>query len=185
MRAPAEARFLRAALAAGLLLAACGGSTKAEVSTSTVVSSSPPVSEPTVPTGYTAAVVEVTRADGTTESYCVWLATSEAQRERGLMEVTSLGGADGMLFRFGTEQSVSFWMKDTVLPLSIAFFDADGSFVSAADMEPCAADAAGCPTYAATAPYSDALEVVQGDLARLGVDTGARLSVTGAACDPG
>ena len=46
------------------------------------------------------------RPDGTTETYCVWLAaTSPSERQQGLMKVTSLGGADGMLFRFGAEQS--------------------------------------------------------------------------------
>jgi uncharacterized membrane protein (UPF0127 family) len=186
MRAPAEAQFVRAAFAAGLLLAGCGGSSKADVSTTSmsVPVPSPAVSEPAVPTGYTAAVVQVTRADGTTESYCVWLATTEAERERGLMGVTSLGGADGMLFRFGTEQSGMFWMKDTVLPLSIAFFGGDGAFVSATDMEPCPPDVAACPTYAAAAPYADALEVVKGGLAPLGIAAGSRLVVTDAACSP-
>ena len=61
------------------------------------------------------------------------------------MGVTSLGGADGMLFRFGADHSGSFWMKDTILPLSIAFFAGDGAFVSATDMEPCPPDSESCP----------------------------------------
>ena len=55
-------------------------------------------------------------------------------------------------------------MKDTVLPLSIAFFAGDGAFVSATDMEPCPPTAESCPLYQADGPYTDAIEVVQGDL---------------------
>jgi uncharacterized membrane protein (UPF0127 family) len=130
-------------------------------------------------------VVEVTAPDGSVESYCVWLAETDAERARGLMQVTTLGGADGMLFRFGFEQSAPFWMKDTVLPLSVAFFRSDGGFVSAADMEPCPPDEPACPTYPANAPYADALEVEQGNLARLGIAEGARLRPTTEACEPG
>jgi uncharacterized membrane protein (UPF0127 family) len=191
MRAPAERAAHRAAAGVLLLvvlpltaaLAACAGSSNPSPSLTSPVSSAP-VSNGSTPTGYAAAVVEITRADGTTESYCVWLATTPAQREQGLMHVTSLGRADGMLFRFGTEQTAAFWMKDTVLPLSVGYFKGDGRFVSAADMEPCPPSEPACPTYPATAPYADALEVVQGDLARLGVADRSRLRVTGDACDP-
>jgi hypothetical protein len=75
-------------------------------------------------------------------------------------------------------------MKDTVLPLSIAFVASDGAFVSATDMEPCAPDVAACPVYGADGPYADALEVPQGQLGELGIGPGARVSVTGAACAP-
>ena len=147
-------------------------------------SSGPATSAAVVPEGFTAVVIEVTRADGTTESYCVWLAETGEQREQGLMNVTSLGGADGMLFRFGVDQNTSFWMKDTLLPLSIAFVAADGAFVSATDMEPCAPDVAACQVYGADGPYADALEVPQGQLSALGIGPGTRLRVTGAACAP-
>jgi uncharacterized membrane protein (UPF0127 family) len=100
------------------------------------------------------------------------------------MEVTSLGGADGMLFRFGGEYTGSFWMKNTVLPLSIAFFAGDGAFVSATDMEPCPPTSETCPLYQADGPYADAIEVVQGDLPSLGIGPGSRLSVTDRSCQP-
>jgi uncharacterized membrane protein (UPF0127 family) len=70
-----------------------------------------------------------------------------------------------------------------VLPLSIAFFDQGGAFVSSADMAPCtAATGSECPLYGATGPYSEALEVVQGDLGRLGAVAGGVLEVTDAQC---
>jgi len=137
-----------------------------------------------VPEGYSAVVIEVAQGDGTTEEFCVWLAESGDQRQQGLMGVTSLGGADGMLFRFGADHAGSFWMKDTILPLSIAFFAGDGAFVSATDMEPCPPGSESCPLYPADGPYADAIEVVQGDLASLGIGAGSRLSVTDRSCQP-
>jgi uncharacterized membrane protein (UPF0127 family) len=148
--------------------------------TASVSSGAPAV----VPEGYSAVVIEVAQDDGTTNELCVWLAESSDQRQRGLMEVTSLGGADGMLFRFGGGHTGSFWMKSTVLPLSIAFFAGDGAFVSATDMEPCPPASETCPLYQADGPYADAIEVVQGDLPSLGIGPGSRLSVTDRSCQP-
>ena len=147
-------------------------------------SHAPASSDGLAPDGYSAVVIEVVQDDGTTEEFCVWLAETSEQRQRGLMQVTSLGGVDGMLFRFGADHSGSFWMKDTILPLSIAFFAGDGAFVSATDMEPCPPASESCPLYQADGPYSDALEVVQGDLPTLGVGPGTRLSVTDRSCQP-
>jgi len=136
------------------------------------------------PQGFRAVVVHVRRADGRTVSYCMWLATTEPEREQGLMSVTSLGGADGMVFRFGGDQSSRFWMKDTVLPLSIAFFDQAGRFVSATDMDPCPPGTASCPTYGADGAYADALEVGQGRLSPLGIGAGSSFVVTDETCSP-
>ena len=111
---------------------------------------------------------------------CALLAETAAQQARGLMERTDLAGYDGMLFRFASDTSSSFYMKDTPLPLSIAFFDAAGQFVSTADMAPCLQQAS-CPTYGAARPYRYALEVPQGGLPRLGIGPGTRL-VAGGPC---
>lgn len=104
----------------------------------------------------------------------VAVADDAAERARGLMRVDDLGGLDGMLFAFPRDTTAPFWMKDTRLPLSVAFFDASGRFVSSADMTPCDAGA-DCPLYAPAAPYRWALEVRQGRLRELGVGPGARL----------
>jgi uncharacterized membrane protein (UPF0127 family) len=109
---------------------------------------------------------------------CALLAETSKQHERGLMGRTDLGGYDGMLFRFSADTTTSFYMKDTLIPLSIAWFGADGFFVSATDMEPCP-DKVGCPTYGAAAPYRYALEVVKGGLPALGIGPGAQLVVGG------
>jgi len=182
--APAVAVVALAAIG----LTACGGGSSDTASTTTerratVTVVVPDTASPS-PQGFRAAVIQVIRADGSMASYCVWLATTEPERERGLMEVRQLGGADGMLFRFGADQSGSFWMKDTVLPLSIAFFRADGGFVSSTDMDPCPAGTVTCPTYVAGGDYADALEVPKGGLGALGIAEGSRLRVTETACQP-
>ena len=115
-----------------------------------------------------------------TAARCALLAQTDAQQSQGLMNRTDLGGYDGMLFKFASDTEGGFWMKDTPLPLSIAFFDAAGQFVSTTDMAPCIHQAS-CPTYAAARPYRWALEVPQGALPRLAIGPGTRL-VAGGAC---
>ena len=84
------------------------------------------------------------------------------------MGVTDLGGADGMVFRWDEPTAGNFWMRDTPMPLSIAFFAADGSFVSAADMEPCLhrRPTPSAPATPPPAPYQYAVEVAAGGLGR-------------------
>ncbi len=65
---------------------------------------------------------------------CVWVASTAEQRRQGLMNVDFMGDADGMVFVYDQPTSGAFWMKDTFLPLSIAFFGGDGSFIDAVDM---------------------------------------------------
>jgi hypothetical protein len=98
-------------------------------------------------------------------------ADSPAEREKGLMGRTSLGADGGMVFVFEAGPMTDrFWMKDTQIPLSIAFWDADGSILAIHDMDPCKADA--CPTFGAPAPYVGALEVTQGFFEEHGIHVG-------------
>lgn len=119
------------------------------------------------------------RISGVDDERCALLADTPEQHARGLMYRTDLAGHDGMLFRFAGDTTGGFYMKNTPLPLSIAWFDAAGRFVSAADMEPCP-DRIECPTYYATAPYRFALEVKKGGLPDLGIGAGSQLQVGGA-----
>ena len=66
----------------------------------------------------------------------VRVAEDEASREQGLMGVTSLPAGEGMAFVFGGPTTGSFWMKDTLIPLSIAFVGADGRIVTLREMTP-------------------------------------------------
>jgi uncharacterized membrane protein (UPF0127 family) len=110
---------------------------------------------------------------------CALLADTTAQHQLGLMHRTDLAGHDGMVFRFPADVTAEFYMKDTPLPLSIAWFDVGGSFVAAADMDPCL-DQVRCPTYGPGAPYRYALEVPRGALPGLGIGAGSHLSLGGA-----
>jgi uncharacterized membrane protein (UPF0127 family) len=98
--------------------------------------------------GFGEVVIQVRRVDGQVVEWCLLLAETEAQRSRGLMEVAdpTLGGYDGMLFRFDTAAPVGFYMRNTAQPISIAYLDDAGGLISVADMTPCA-DVDGCPTY--------------------------------------
>jgi uncharacterized membrane protein (UPF0127 family) len=136
--------------------------------------------------GFEQVTVTITAPDGTTREVCLLLAATPQTHEQGLMLVTdpSLGGYEGMLFQFDSDSTGGFWMKNTRLPLSIAYVAADGSIVSTADMEPCPDSAERCPGYPPDGPYRYAVEVVQGRLDDIGLEGDARLTIAGDACDP-
>ena len=124
--------------------------------------------------GFEETLITVHSPQGSVLSWCLLLAVTMQQHERGLMQVTdpTLGGYGGMLFRFERTVTGPFWMRNTPMPLSIAYIDTAGQIVSATDMAPCADDP-GCPLYPASGPYATAIEVPQGNLARLGIVSGA------------
>ena len=105
----------------------------------------------------------------------VAVAETPDQRSQGLMGVTDLGGLDGMLFVFQADSEGGFWMKNTLIPLDIVFFTADGGFVDALTMVPCVEDP--CPTYRPDGSYRYALEAPAGGLAF--VTPTARLELNG------
>jgi len=109
---------------------------------------------------------------------CAILAATAQQQARGLMQRTDLAGHAGMLFVFTTDTNGSFYMRNTPMPLSIAWFDAAGKWVSQTDMTPCA-DKPDCPTYSAAHAYRYALEVPQGGLGGLGVGPGSSITAGG------
>ncbi len=76
------------------------------------------------------------------------------------MERTSLAHDAGMLFVFDAARMETFWMKNTLIPLDVLFFDASGSFVSVQTMQPCHADP--CSLYPSTGLALAALEVRAG-----------------------
>ncbi len=91
-------------------------------------------------------------------------------RARGLMGRTEVPPGTGMVFLYPVDVRESFWMKDTLVPLSIAFVAADGRVVSVAEMTPCQADP--CPTYAPAGPYRYAVELTAGAFPAAGVGAG-------------
>ncbi len=64
------------------------------------------------------------------------VAATDAQREYGLMYREKLGKNEGMVFLFGAPAGVCMWMKNTPLPLSVAFIDTSGKIVNIEDMQP-------------------------------------------------
>jgi uncharacterized membrane protein (UPF0127 family) len=100
--------------------------------------------------------------------------TAEARRE-GLMHRESLPERSGMLFLYEAPANGGFWMKNTLIPLSIAFLDADGKVVRILDMEPCEADP--CRVYHPGVVYRAALEVNRGAFEEWGVAVGDRVTI--------
>lgn len=81
----------------------------------------------------------------------VEVAADDPQREQGLMYRTSLGREEGMLFIFDEPAYHAMWMKNTLIPLSVAFIDRNGVILNILDMEPQTLDshmAAGPAVYA-------------------------------------
>jgi uncharacterized protein len=88
------------------------------------------------------------------------VADTDAERERGLMGRTSLAPDGGMVFRFPAPSDSAFWMKDTPIPLSVAFVGGDRRIVDILDMAPCAGDP--CPLYRSSTSYRTAIEMRAG-----------------------
>ena len=70
------------------------------------------------------------------QALTVELAITEPQRMQGLMYREKLGPNDGMLFVFDAPEYQSMWMKNTLVPLSVAFLAPDGTILNVEDMEP-------------------------------------------------
>ncbi len=128
--------------------------------------------------GFGEVKATITAGNGSTCEVCLLAAVTDEQRSRGLMEVTdtTLGGYDGMVFVYDQPVDGSFWMRNTPMPLSIAYFGVTGQLVSSTDMAPCE-DSPHCRSYPAAAPFAYALEVPQGKLAEVGV-TGNPVTIT-------
>jgi uncharacterized membrane protein (UPF0127 family) len=86
------------------------------------------------------------------------------------MGVESLPEDEGMAFVSGTIDDGTFWMKNTLIPLSIAFVGDDDRIHTILDMTPC--ETADCPEYSADAPYWLAIEANEGWFAANGIEVG-------------
>ena len=95
----------------------------------------------------------------------------------GLMHRRSLPRNAGMVFLFPQPSRGGFWMKNTLIPLSIAFFDGRGRILRIMVMAPCRADP--CPTYDPRVAYRGALEVNRGSFSRWGVRRGDVIRLAG------
>ena len=116
------------------------------------------------------ATVRFDTADGTVELTGLEIADSDEERINGLMGRESLRSNGGMLFVFDERVREPFWMKDTLIPLSIAFWNEDGTIVAILDMQPC--HLAMCKLYRPSTGFVGALEMNLGSFQRLGIQEG-------------
>ena len=98
------------------------------------------------------------------------LATTPQQREIGLMNRTSMGANEGMLFVFERPARQCFWMKNTLIPLSIAFLADDGSVVNIDSMKPQTLE-----PHCSEQPVRFVLEMNEGWFAKRGIKAGTKV----------
>ncbi len=100
----------------------------------------------------------------------VEVARTGEQQARGLMFRRWLAPKAGMAFVYTRDTRGAFWMKNTLIPLSIAFYNSRGKILRIMQMEPCEADP--CRLYDPGVAYRGALEVNQGAFGRWRVNRG-------------
>ena len=113
-----------------------------------------------------------------TKTLVVEIAETPAQHERGLMFRNKLGENDGMLFIFDGEQTRFFWMKNTLIDLSIGYFDASGSLIDIQEMK----SGKGIPdaalaSYPSSKPAKYALEMNKGWFSKNKIKLGTKLKI--------
>ncbi len=107
----------------------------------------------------------------------VEVADTEELREHGLMGRKSLRDSEGMVFIFSYPQILRFWMKDTLIPLSIGYFDKDGSLFQITDMEPASPIEINPKIYPSEKLAKYALEVPKGWFKRKSISLGSKLKL--------
>lgn len=117
--------------------------------------------QPPLPTTQLSAGIHIIRAE---------VANTDATRQAGLMFRKELPGNDGMLFVFERPDVQCFWMRNTLLPLSIAFIADDGTIVNIDDMAPQTED-----PHCARKPVRYALEMTQGWFDEHGIKAGRKI----------
>jgi uncharacterized membrane protein (UPF0127 family) len=121
------------------------------------------------------AHVTFSTADGEVDAAFLEIADTREERARGLMGRPELDPDEGMVFVFEGPTSGGFWMKNTLVPLSIAFWGPDEQVIEILDMEPCRTD--DCPTYEPDGSYTHALEMPQGWFERNGIEPGDKVEL--------
>ena len=95
----------------------------------------------------------------------------EADRQKGLMFREKMGKNDGMLFIFDEPAYHSMWMKNTLIPLSVAFVDRQGTILNILDMQPHNLD-----SHMSAGPSIYAIETNQGWFAEKGIKAGDKVT---------
>lgn len=154
-----------------ILVVACGREAQ-PTSSSTVSGDGGPASG--TPTGSIASDLPtgalVIDGSGDRVTLRVEIAETDEDRQRGLMGRTELEDDAGMVFLFEGPTESGFWMKDTLIPLSIAFWGEDERIAAIMEMEPCREDP--CPVYRPGVTYIAAVEANGGFFDEAGVEVG-------------
>ena len=153
-----------------LLVAGCGGGKNSAPEENRTANSTAPVqttAEASVPDESNTITIIGTNEERSEVEVEVEIADDKAEQRRGLMERTELAENAGMLFVFDREEPRSFWMRNTLIPLSIAYIASDGRIVDIQDMQPL--DETSHPS---AEPAQYALEVNQGFFAERGIEVG-------------
>lgn len=120
--------------------------------------------------------VEVQLPAGGSKKFTVEVADTASEHEIGLMYRAQLPQDHGMFFRFDSPQILTFWMKNTLIPLDIIFIDKNLKVMSiASSVPPCKVDP--CQTYSSGAFGQYVLELNAGVSAKLGIKEGAVISL--------
>jgi len=116
--------------------------------------------------------ITITKSDGTTINVSAEIAKTPEQRNHGFMERKVIPDGTGMIFVFEKDQILSFWMKNTPHPLSIAYIDSRGVIRDIFDMTPYSLS-----SIVSTSSVRYALEVPQGWFQENGISEGDKISL--------
>ena len=150
--------MIRAALAASFLLA---------FASAVATAADPPAAKAAAPT----IALSIATADGP-RRFHVEIASTPAEQERGLMFRRSMKADHGMIFPMSPPRPVSFWMKNTLIPLDIIFIGPDHMISSIAAR----ATPMSLATIDSFSPVSAVLELNGGTCERLGIQPGDRVA---------
>jgi uncharacterized protein len=171
-------RLWKIVVVLALLLAGCGGpqgdsDTPSQRTSQTTGTTAAGKEETTSgPSGLRTLVIDA--SGGEKVDVRVEVADDLAEQAKGLMDRTTLGENRGMLFVYPQERELSFWMKNTLIPLSIAFIDSERRIIDIQNMKPLDDKP---PHYVSAEPAQYALEVNQGFLEERGVRVGDRVEL--------
>jgi uncharacterized membrane protein (UPF0127 family) len=167
-----------AAIILALILVGCGGGAPAGSQEShqndPQVFESAAGSEPTAAAAPRLRILTIRVSGGESVEVRVEIADEPDEQAKGLMARTALGEDRGMLFAFPSEEERSFWMRNTMIPLSIAYMDAEGRIVDIQDMKALDDNP---PHYVSAKPARYALEVNKGFFDERGVKVGDRVEL--------
>lgn len=156
-------------VALALLLAGCGGAPANSDTGSQGAGATSQATEETTSASSDLSTLVIETSGGEQVEVRVEVADNVVEQAKGLMYRKELGEDRGMLFVYPAERELSYWMKNTYIPLSIAYIDSEGRIVDILDMKPLDDKP---PHYRSSEPAQYALEVNQGFFEREGVKEG-------------